>query len=386
MPPSVISKNIGKRVVRCPLASANFLEAISSAIIESASPKKMAATAINLNTVVIYSSAYRKEKASGSEPLRHLPRAALFVFYRRQRYYFGMSLPKQIVVGTRGSALALKQVDIVAAVLRAVYPSLSIEVRIIQTYGDKNQNPIPLDTVGKGWFTEEIETALRSGEIHLAVHSLKDMADEISPGLRIGAYLAREDARDVLVTKYGESLEHLKQGAVIGTDSSRRQIQMKALRPDMVMKSLRGNVPTRLQKLESGPYDAIILAAAGLIRLGLEERITRYFEPHEMVSAPGQGILAIQTKEDSTELGELLTAVNDKEVAHIARVERSFSKVVGGGCKSPTGAYAFREGDRCTLIGMKADSERSIMRETLSAPWGSSEALGEVLAKRLLGY
>jgi hydroxymethylbilane synthase len=280
--------------------------------------------------------------------------------------------------------LALKQTEITKDAIQAVDPSLAIEVRVIETHGDINQNPIPLDTIGKGWFTEEIEHALLNGEIDLAVHSLKDMADDMPPGLHIGAYLRREDARDVLITKHGESLEELPRGAVIGTDSSRRQIQMKALRPGVVMKSLRGNVPTRLQKLASEPYDAVILAAAGLKRLGLNDRIIRYFEPHEMTPAPGQGILAIQVKESEARLQQLLAMINDTDTAHAARIERSFSKTMGGGCKSPTGAYAVRDGDECVLIGMRADSESKIRRDEMRLPWTASEQLGETLARKLL--
>ncbi len=290
----------------------------------------------------------------------------------------------KIVIGTRGSALALKQVEITTNALRAVEPSLLIEVRIIQTRGDIDLNPIPLDTIGKGWFTEEIERALLGGQIDIAIHSLKDMADDMAQGLTVGAYLPREDARDVLITNHGISLKELPEGAVIGTDSARRQIQMKALRSDVVMKSLRGNVPTRLEKLASENYDAVILAAAGLKRLGLTGSITRYFEYHEMTPAPGQGIMAIQAKEGDGELQKLLTAINDIDAAHTAHIERSFSKVLGGGCKSPTGAYAFREGGEYVLVGMRADSESKIVREEMRAPLNASKQLGEMLAKKLL--
>lgn len=280
--------------------------------------------------------------------------------------------------------MALKQAGIAREAIGSIDPSIKIEVRVIQTHGDINQNPIPLDTIGKGWFTEEIESALLAGDINLAVHSLKDMADDMPEGLHIGAYLAREDARDALITKHGEPLESLPLGAVIGTDSARRQVQMQALRPGVRMQSLRGNVLTRLEKLASGPYDAIILATAGLKRLGLEDKITRYFELSEMVPAPGQGILALQARDDDAVLQELLDRINNPAAARAARVERSFSQAVGGGCKSPTGAYAQREGDECVLVGMVAGKEGQILRETERMPWNDCEQLGESLAKKLL--
>ena len=155
-----------------------------------------------------------------------------------------------LVIGTRGSELACTQAGIVRSALLAIEPKMLIRITTITTHGDVNQRPVPLDTIGKGWFTKEIENALLSGAIDLAVHSLKDMAEDMPEGLHIGAYLPREDARDVLITKHGESLEELPQGAVIGTDSVRRQIQMRALRPDVNMQSLRGSVLTRLEKLE----------------------------------------------------------------------------------------------------------------------------------------
>ncbi|HVV15389.1 MAG TPA: hydroxymethylbilane synthase [Candidatus Paceibacterota bacterium] len=294
-----------------------------------------------------------------------------------------MTRPERITIGTRGSALALKQADIVKAALTAAEPSLSIDIRVIETRGDADQRPIPLDTVGKGWFTKEIEELLLTGEIDLAVHSLKDMAEDMPEGLNIGAYLPREDARDVLVTKNGEPLEALKRGAVVGTDSARRQVQMLALRPDVKMESVRGNVPTRLEKLSSGNYDAIIIAAAGLKRLGLEARVTRYFEPNEMTPAPGQGILAVQAKKGGA-LDDILKKIQDADAARAARIERSFSKAMGGGCKSPTGAYAFRQGNKCVLIGMRETDDKKVIREELRAPWEDSHSLGERLARKFL--
>lgn len=298
-------------------------------------------------------------------------------------YYLPMS-SRHLVIGTRGSALALKQTDIAIEAIRAADPSVSTEVRVIKTHGDVDQNPIPLDTIGKGWFTQEIESALLEGSIHLAVHSLKDMADEMPGELHIGAYLAREDARDALITKNGMPLEDLPEGAVIGTDSARRQVQMSALRPGVRMQSLRGNVLTRLDKLQSEPYDAIILAAAGLKRLGLEGKITRYFEPEEMVPAPGQGILAVQAHTIDAELHALLARITNADAALAARVERSFSHAIGGGCKAPTGAYAKRLGSECVLVGMVADKDGTIVSETMRMPWDDCEALGVSLAQKLL--
>lgn len=290
---------------------------------------------------------------------------------------------KNIIIGTRGSSLALVQTNIVATALKAVHPDVSIEVRIIQTKGDINQKPIPLDTIGKGWFTHEIESALEKGDIDLAVHSLKDMAEEIPETLLIGAYLPREDARDVLVTKNGKPLEALPPGAVIGTDSLRRQVQMLALRPEVVMKSIRGNVPKRLEKLSAEPYDAIILAAAGLKRLGLEERINHYFEPDEMTPAPGQGILAVQIKAGRPELQALLFAINDADATDAAHLERSFSRIIGGGCKSPIGAFATRVGGDCLLTAMIVRDDGTIHREHAHTLWGDREHLGETLARTM---
>ena len=294
----------------------------------------------------------------------------------------------KIVIGTRGSDLARKQAHIVSSALKALDPALAIEVRIITTHGDVDQSPVPLDTIGKGWFTKEIEAELRAGTIDLAVHSLKDVTEDMPDGLMLAAYLPREDARDVLVTKRGQPLSALAAGSVIGTDSPRRQAQMLALRPDLMMKSLRGNVPARLSKLETEAYDGIILAAAGLKRLGLEHRITQYFEPNEMVPAPGQGTLALQTRTGSQNvdrsLHQLLARINDSDAARAALIERAFARASGAGCKSPVGAYAYRVGEVYRLIGMVANDDGSnIVRGELEAPYNASDTLGETLARTL---
>jgi hydroxymethylbilane synthase len=290
---------------------------------------------------------------------------------------------QKIIIGTRGSVLARAQADIVAKAIRAVEPEAEIEIKVIQTKGDINQSPIPLDSIGKGWFTIEIENALLSGEIQIAQHSLKDMAEDMPDGLEIAAYVPREDARDVLVTKNGESLKDLREGAIVGTDSTRRQIQMLALRPDVHMKSVRGAVVTRIEKLHTQEYDALILAAAGLKRLVKQELISHYFEPLEMTSAPGQGIVALQIKSDNTALLALLRRINDADTEQIATIERSFSAAMGGGCKSPTGAYALRDGDQCHLIGMTATSNGTIVRDRMTLPWSACATLGTSLAEKM---
>ncbi len=296
-----------------------------------------------------------------------------------------MSVREQIIIGTRGSKLALIQTEMAAQALKSAEPGLEVEIKIITPKGDRDKStPIPLDTIGKGWFSQEIEQELLDGTIDIAVHSLKDMQTELPRGLVIGAYLPRGDARDVLLTKDGRPLEDLRPGAIVGTDSTRRQVQMLALRPDVVMKSLRANVPNRVQKLYDEDYDAVILAAAGLIRLGLEDKITRYFEPTEMTPAPGQGTIAIETRANDAYLQKLLTVINDIGAERSADIERSFSNVMGGGCKSPTGAYAAYHDGTWTLISMTTTDNGTIIRDSLSAPREASGKLGVDLAQKML--
>lgn len=291
---------------------------------------------------------------------------------------------KRLVIGTRGSKLALVQADLTAKALLAIDPTLEIETKIITPKGDRDKStPIPLDTIGKGWFSQEIEEELLIGSLDIAVHSLKDM-QEVPEGLKIGAYLPREDARDVIITKNGEPVESLRPGAIIGTDSTRRQVQMLALRPGVVMKSVRGNVPNRVEKLYTEDYDAVILAAAGLKRLGLEDKITHYFSIEEMTPAPGQGIIAIEARADNMGLLGLLAKITNDDAAHSAYLERSFSQAVGGGCKSPTGAYAYRDGETCVIVGMTTRDDGTIVRESLRAPWNQSLELGEELGNIIL--
>ena len=290
---------------------------------------------------------------------------------------------KAIRIGTRGSELALKQVSIFTDLLALALPSLTYDVRVIKTEGDTNQNPIPLEAIGKGWFTKEIEEQLLNNTIDCAVHSLKDMTDDMPSDLTIGAYLPREDARDALITKHGESLEELPQGATIGTDSTRRQKQMLELRGDLVMKSIRGNVPTRIDKLTSESYEGIVLAVAGLKRLNRQDEIVRIFSVDEMTPAPGQGTLAIECNANNSALLEMLARIDDADARRASKIERGFSKTVGGGCKSATGAYARLEDNLWTLTGM-IDTEEGVLRDTMSVRLEDASSLGTKLAKKML--
>lgn len=296
----------------------------------------------------------------------------------------------RIIIGTRGSELARMQTEIIRKKLLAVEPRLTIEIKVIKTEGDKNLSPIPLDTVGKGWFTKEIENELLYGTIDLAVHSLKDLPEELPVGLHIGSYPAREDARDVLVSNGNVSLKYLPPNARVGTDSSRRRVQVLALRPDLKVDSMRGNVPTRIQKLETDGYDAAILAAAGLKRLGLDHRIAQYFAIDEITPAPGQGILAVEVRSKVTSKDEpmlsLISKINDPTAELAARVERAFSKRVGGGCKEPVGAYMEIKGKQFTFFGMIAPEDgsrvlRDMTRGNLEDAIPLAEKLGDALVE-----
>jgi len=290
----------------------------------------------------------------------------------------------KIIIGTRGSQLSIAQTNIIKDTLAEIYPQYEIELQLITTKGDVNMAPIPLDTVGKGWFTKEIDKALLQGKVDLAVHSLKDLPEVLPKGLVLVATPQREDARDVLVSRKNLPLKKLPKGAIIGTDSIRRKIQILHKRSDLVVKSVRGNVNTRLAKLESGEYDALILAAAGLIRLGFENQITQYFPIEDVVPSPGQGTLAVVIKETNTELIEVIKKLNHMQTVIETEAERAFSKELGGGCKTPTGAYAICKNDRITIYGMLGTLDgKKIVKEKIKGTCDDAKALGKQLAKKL---
>lgn len=292
---------------------------------------------------------------------------------------------KRIVIGTRGSELARAQTELVKAAFSRVSPLHSIEVKVIKTEGDRNLSPIPLDVVGKGWFTKEIEKELSNGGIDCAVHSLKDLAETSPRGLILAGFLAREDARDVLVSRSGSKMADLKAGSVVGTDSSRRRSQVLHARSDLKVESVRGNVPTRLGKLDAGSYDALILAAAGLSRLNLLDRATEFFPCETFVPAPGQGALVIQARENDASMRRLCSLVTDSETALCVSAERVFSSAVGGGCKTPVGAYATVNREKMTIHGFLGDPEgRWALYDSLKCRGSDGVECARELAAKML--
>lgn len=248
-------------------------------------------------------------------------------------------------IGTRGSRLALAQAEYVRGRLAEAYPAEEFEICVIKTKGDLVPDK-PLHEIGdKGVFVKEIEEKIRDGAVHIGVHSMKDMPSRPAFGLTFTRAWKREDPRDVLILREKKALEELPEGAVIGTGSRRREFQLKRLRPDLKAVNIRGNVDTRLRKMEEEQLDGIILAAAGLHRLGMKERITCYLEPEEMISAPAQGILALEIREEETALRRLLDALSDEEANRSAEAERGFLQEMGGDCHVPVGAVCRKRTD-----------------------------------------
>ncbi len=296
-----------------------------------------------------------------------------------------MTVPDRLVIGTRGSKLSLVQTELVAEALRRAHPGLIIENKIITTKGDVNQSPIPLDAVGKEWFTKEIEQALLAGEVDLAVHSLKDLPLDLPAGLMMIPVLPRADAADVLVSKSGSRLKDLKEHAVVGTDSVRRKALLLAARPDLIVKSIRGNVDTRLKKLETEDYDAIVIAAAGLARLGIGNRATERLDPKTFIPAPGQGVLAAEAKQNRPEIIEMLRGIVHTPAALAAEIEQTFSKAIGGGCKLPIGCYAEIRGKEVSVYVVVGTMDGNhIVRKSKSGRVADGKKIAENLAKECL--
>jgi hydroxymethylbilane synthase len=288
-----------------------------------------------------------------------------------------------LVFATRPSALARWQTAYVIGLLQSAWPGLECTVEVISTSGDRNLD-LPLPEIGgKGVFTAELEQALIAGTVDAAVHSLKDLPVDDSPGIAIAAIPARGPALDALVSADGESLSELPRAARLGTCSLRRAAQLLARRPDLTILPLRGNVDTRLRKLEAGDYDAIVLAAAGLVRLGLERRITETFPLEWMLPAPGQGALAVQCRAADAQTLELLSAIHDQPTHAAVSAERAFLAGLGGGCSLPVGAFAERVDANTILTGgvVSPDGKRAVR---LTAAGGEPRELGLRLAQLVL--
>lgn len=295
----------------------------------------------------------------------------------------------RLTIGSRGSKLALWQAEWVKARLGERHPRTQVSIEIIKTSGDVLKDA-PLTLIGgKGVFTKELEEALLDGRIDLAVHSLKDLPTVLPYRLVIAAIPKREDTRDALVLRAGlvieqPSIKNLPERSIVGTSSLRRLSQLKHLRPDLVIKELRGNVDTRLRKLDEGQYDAIILATAGLRRLGLEKRISAPIEIEEMLPAVGQGALAVETRSDDEETLSLLAALEDQQTRAACMAERALLRELGGGCQLPIAAHAVVFEDSLQLDGLVADpSGETIIRDSLEGAASSAEQLGSELAVRL---
>ena len=270
-------------------------------------------------------------------------------------------MKKNIIIGTRGSILALAQANLVKNSLEANYPDLTFEIKEIVTSGDKDlkSNWENSNASLKSFFTKEIEQELLDGHIDIAVHSMKDMPAVSPKGLICGAIPDREDARDVLVTK-GDFLVTLPKGAKVGTSSLRRAMNLKAIRPDFEIKHLRGNIHTRLNKLETEDYDAIVLAAAGLKRVGLTDKISEYLNGEVFPPAPAQGVLYIQCRENDEEIKGILKSIHNEDIAKIVEIEREFSKIFDGGCHTPMGCYSQVDENKIKFIGAYSHDGKQI--------------------------
>ena len=282
--------------------------------------------------------------------------------------------------------LALRQSGMMKVALENLWPEFRFELQIIKTTGDKITG-VPLARVGgKGLFVKEIEDALLDGSADLAVHSMKDVPAVLPEGLVIAALPEREDPRDALILREGKSIEDLRDRAVIGTSSLRRAAQMRSVRSDFEIRDLRGNLDTRLRKLDEGLFDAIILAAAGLKRMGWQHRATVLMDPVTFIPAVGQGALAIESRSEDLRIRRLLEPLDHFETAVAVRAERSLLMELGGGCQVPIGGHARIDGKMVELSGLVASLDgRQLVRAVRAAPLEEAEALGKRVAEELLG-
>ncbi|MES9986716.1 MAG: hydroxymethylbilane synthase [Candidatus Thiodiazotropha endolucinida] len=296
-------------------------------------------------------------------------------------------MSQTITIATRKSPLAMWQAEHVAAELKRVHPDIRVELMGMTTQGDKILDTPLAKIGGKGLFIKELEQGLISGEADIAVHSMKDVPVELPSGLHLPVIMQREDPRDAFVSNRYQSIDQLPQGACVGTSSLRRQCQLAEVRPDLVIKSLRGNVNTRLRKLDDGEYDAIILAAAGLKRLGFEDRITALIGPEQSLPAIGQGAVGIECRVDDPRVNDLITPLHHAETAYCVGAERAMNQRLNGGCQVPIAGYAMLESDNLWLRGLVGEPDGSrIIRGEVEGKTQEARAMGEGLADRLLEW
>ncbi|MCH9025805.1 MAG: hydroxymethylbilane synthase [Proteobacteria bacterium] len=292
---------------------------------------------------------------------------------------------RTVRIATRKSRLAIWQADYVAAAIVQHCPTLIAELLPMSTQGDEILDRSLAKIGGKGLFVKELERALLSNEADLAVHSMKDVPAEMPDGLGIVAIMQREDPRDALVSDRADRISQLTEGAAVGTSSLRRQCQLLHLRPDLDIQPLRGNVETRLKRIDEGQFQAIILAVAGLKRLDLEHRITARIEPSEMLPAIGQGAIGIQCRLDDQELIENLAALNHADTKTRVDAERGFSRRLGGSCQSPIAGYAVLDGDKLVMTGRVGMPDGSLIIEgSRTGARKDAERIGAGLAEELL--
>ncbi len=293
---------------------------------------------------------------------------------------------KKLIVGSRGSKLALIQTNSLVEALGKAHPEYDFTVNIIKTEGDRDQTA-GLDKIGgQGVFVKELEARLLDRSIDLAVHSLKDVPSQVQPGLEIGAVPLREDVRDALVSRSGETLARLPPGARVATGSPRRSVQLKAVRPDLEVAPIRGNVDTRIRKIKAGEAEAVLLASAGLIRMGMAEVITEYLSVEQFLPAVGQAALAVEVRAGEMEILDLLRSIEHLPTRQAVTAERSFLATLGGGCQAPIAASAIVVGDEIELDGMVAAPDGYIvMRDKVRGPASDPGYAGYLLAASFLG-
>ena len=295
-----------------------------------------------------------------------------------------MNTPKKLVIASRESMLAMWQAEHIKGRLKALYPDCEVEILGMTTRGDQILDRTLSKIGGKGLFIKELEQALQDGRADLAVHSIKDVPMELPEGFALAAIGERASPFDAFVSNQYARLEEMPEGAIVGTSSLRREAQLRAKFPHLTIQPLRGNVQTRLSKLDNGDYDAVILAAAGLQRLGLDSRIREILSPADSLPAAGQGALGIEIAARRTDLADILRPLNHEETAACVTAERALARALGGSCQVPLAAYCVMEDGLLTLNGLVGHPDGSVIIEaSAQAPAAYADALGRAVAKRL---